>query len=182
MEMIYQVRQRRRRRGREERLTLVLIAIVTTFLICSLPRFYIGGCNIGYFLNIGYCYNMQPAQVLYRRVEPFIPTKISPFHRCLFQDDPQSARDVHPRLDPPMSRILTWRVPSLEHCAWICLPRSFGRRHHIKSIVLHGQLVIICQNHHRCRHKLAWRIVLGFASQLLLADVTIFINANFFFT
>ena len=68
LEMIYQVRQRRRRRGREERLTLVLIAIVTTFLICSLPRFYIGGCNIGYFLNIGYCYNMQPAQVQYRRV------------------------------------------------------------------------------------------------------------------
>ena len=44
-----------------------------------------------------------------------------------------------------MSRILTWRIPSLEHCAWICLPRSFGHRHHIKSIDLHDQLVIICQ-------------------------------------
>ena len=137
---------------------------------------------INKILNIGYCHNMQPAQVLYRRVEPFIPTKISPFHRCLFQDDPQSARDVHPRLDPPMSRIFSWRIPRLEHCPWICLPRSFGHRPYIISIVLHCQLVIICQNYHQCRHTLVWRIVLGFASHVLLADITIFINANFFFT
>ena len=131
LEMIYQVRQRRRRRGREERLTLVLIAIVTTFLICSLPRFNIGGWN------------------------PSSQPRFPHFHRCLFQADPQSARDVHPRLDPPMSRIFPWRIPRLEHCAWICLPRSFGHRHHIKSIVLlHGQVVKICQNHHQCCHTL----------------------------
>ena len=154
----YQVRQRRRRRGREERLTLVLIAIVTTFLICSLPRFDIGGWN------------------------PSSQPRFPPLHRCLSQDDPQSARDVHPRLDPPMSRILTWRIPSLEHCAWICLPRSFGHRQHIKSIDQHGQLVIICQNNHQCRHTLVSTFVLGFASHVLLADITIFIMMLIFFT
>ena len=123
--------------------------------------------------------NMQPAQV---QGVILHPDQDSPFHRGLSQDDPQSARDVHPRLDPPMSRIFPWRIPSLEHCAWICLPRSFGHRHHMKSIVLHGQLVIICQNYQQCRHTLVWRIVLGFASHVLLADITIFINANFFFT
>ena len=126
--------------------------------------------------------DMQPAQVRYRRVEPFIPTKISSpssmslsgwssiCTRC--SSSTGSTNVENPHLADSQSGAL-------------CLDLSPTFFWSSSSYKIHSHAWSIghnLSNNHQCRHTLVSTFVLGFASHVLLADITIFINANFFFT
>ena len=126
--------------------------------------------------------DMQPAQVQYRRVEPLIPTKISSLSsmslsgwssictRC--SSSTGSTNVENPHLADSQSGAL-------------CLDLSPTFFWSSSSYKIHSHAWSIghnLSNNHQCRHTLVSTFVLGFASHVLLADITIFIMMLIFFT